>query len=85
MNKDRCEYCDGTVEEVVTRVSFRYQRETVYVDNVPVDRCDKCSELYFPAKVVKELERIAAGRKTDKQQNNLSFGQLSQDRICRDS
>lgn len=63
MNKDPCEYCDGTVEEVVTRVPFHYRRETIYVDNVPVRRCDKCGELYFPAKVYKELERIASGRK----------------------
>ena len=63
MNNDPCEYCDGTVEEVVTRVPFRYRRKTIYVDNVPVDQCDKCGELYFPIKVYKELERIVAGRK----------------------
>jgi YgiT-type zinc finger domain-containing protein len=71
MNKDRCEYCDGTVEEVVTRVPFHYRRETIYVDNVPVRRCDKCGELYFPAKVYKELERIASGRKRIRSQ--ISF------------
>lgn len=63
MSKDPCEYCDGTVEEVVTRVPFHYRRETIYVDNVPVGRCDKCEELYFPAKVYKQLEQIAAARK----------------------
>ena len=63
MNKEPCEYCDGRVEDVVTRVPFHYRHETIYVDNVPVQRCDKCGELYFPAKVVKELERIASGRK----------------------
>ena len=63
MNKDACEYCNGTVAEVVTRVPFHYHRETIYVDNVPVRRCDKCGELYFPAKVYKELERIASARK----------------------
>jgi YgiT-type zinc finger domain-containing protein len=63
MKHDACEYCDGMVEEVVTRVPFHYRRETIYVDNVPVRRCDKCGELYFPVEVYKELERIASGRK----------------------
>jgi YgiT-type zinc finger domain-containing protein len=63
MSKEPCEYCDGTVEEVITLVPFHYRREIIYVDNVPVRRCDKCGELYFAAKVYKQLERIAAGRK----------------------
>ena len=63
MKNDPCEYCDGTVDEVVTQVPFHYRREIIYVDNVPVDRCDKCGELYFPAKVYKELERVVSSRK----------------------
>ncbi|HXM48128.1 MAG TPA: YgiT-type zinc finger protein [Pyrinomonadaceae bacterium] len=64
MKKDPCEFCDGFVEETVTRVPFHYRREIIYVDNVPVRVCKKCGELYFPAAVYKRLEKIAAMRKS---------------------
>ena len=64
MKNDPCEFCDGTVEEAVTRVPFHYRKELIYVDNVPVKICRKCGELYFDATVYKRLERIAARRKT---------------------
>ncbi len=63
MKKDSCEFCDGSVEEAITRVPFHYQRNIIYVDNVPVRRCGKCGEIYLAATVVKQLEKIAAGRK----------------------
>jgi YgiT-type zinc finger domain-containing protein len=63
MKKDPCEFCDGSVEDAVTRVPFHYQRNTIYVDNVPVRRCVKCGEIYIAASVYKQLERIAEGRK----------------------
>lgn len=63
MKKDTCEFCDGTVEEAVTRVPFHYRKELIYVDNVPVRMCKKCGELYFDAAVYKRLEKIAEGRK----------------------
>jgi YgiT-type zinc finger domain-containing protein len=64
MKNDPCEFCDGTVEETVTRVPFDYRKELIYVDNVPVKICRKCGELYFDATVYKRLEGIAARRKT---------------------
>ncbi len=64
MKNDPCEFCDGTVEETVTRVPFHYRKGLIYVDNVPVKICRKCGELYFDATVYKRLERIAARRKT---------------------
>jgi len=64
MKNDPCEFCDGTIEEAVTRVPFHYRKELIYVDNVPVKICRKCGELYFDATVYKRLERIAARRKT---------------------
>lgn len=64
MKKDPCEFCDGFVEKTVTRVPFHYQRDLIYVDNVPVRACKKCGELYIDAAVYKQLEKIAEGRKT---------------------
>jgi YgiT-type zinc finger domain-containing protein len=64
MKNDPCEFCDGLIEETVTRVPFHYGKELIYVDNVPVRVCRKCGELYFDAAVYKRLERIAEGRNT---------------------
>jgi YgiT-type zinc finger domain-containing protein len=59
-----CEFCDGVIEETVTRVPFHYRKELIYVDNVPVKVCSKCGELYFEAAVYKRLETIAEKRNT---------------------
>ena len=63
MKQEICEFCDGVIEEAVTRVPFHYQRNIIYVDNVPVRRCGKCGEIYIAASVYKQLERIDQGRK----------------------
>jgi YgiT-type zinc finger domain-containing protein len=63
MKNDLCQFCDGAIEETVTRVPFHYRKELIYVDNVPVKVCRKCGELYFEAAVYKRLERIAEQRK----------------------
>jgi YgiT-type zinc finger domain-containing protein len=64
MKTDPCEFCDGAIEETVTRVPFHYRKDLIYVENVPVKVCSKCGELYFEAAVYKRLERIAERRKT---------------------
>ena len=64
MKQELCEFCDGGIEETVTRVPFHYRKELIYVDNVPVRICRKCGELYFEAAVYKRLEGIAERRKT---------------------
>jgi YgiT-type zinc finger domain-containing protein len=63
MKKDSCEFCDGLIEDAITRVPFHYQRSIIYVDNVPVRKCGKCGEIYIAASVYRQLERIAEGRK----------------------
>ncbi|MFY9608785.1 MAG: YgiT-type zinc finger protein [Blastocatellia bacterium] len=63
MKHEECEYCDGVVEQAVRRVPFRYKKETIYVDNVPVRLCRRCGEIYYEAAVYKKLEKIAANRK----------------------
>ena len=63
MKQEQCEYCDGVVAPAVLRVPFKYQRETVYIDHVPVRRCRQCGELYYEAEVYKRLERIARNRR----------------------
>jgi YgiT-type zinc finger domain-containing protein len=71
MRQEICEFCDGLVEQALTRVPFHYRKNVIYVDNVPVRRCDKCGEIYFEATVYKQLERIAEAQKRIK--NKISF------------
>jgi YgiT-type zinc finger domain-containing protein len=68
MKQERCEYCDGVVEGTITRVPFHYKKEIIYVDNVPVQMCRKCGEIYYEAQVYKRLEKIAENRKGIKAQ-----------------
>ncbi len=66
MKPERCEYCEGVVEAAVIRVPFHYRKETIYIDNVPVRKCQQCGEIYYEAAVYKRLEKIAANRRAIK-------------------
>lgn len=66
MKAEKCEYCEGVVEAAVVRVPFHYQKETIYVDHVPVWLCGRCGEIYYEAAVYKRLEKIAANRRAIK-------------------
>lgn len=66
MKKEKCEYCDGVVEKTIARVPFKYKKETIYVDHVPVRVCSKCGEVYYEAEVYKRLEKLAENRRAIK-------------------
>ena len=59
---DTCEFCEGTMEYRHILARFRYLKETIYIENVPVWVCNHCGEQYFEAKVYKRLEAIARQR-----------------------
>ena len=61
--KDKCEFCDGSVEQKVVRAAFHYKGDTIYVDHVPAWVCTHCAEQYFDAPVYKRLEQIAKHRR----------------------
>lgn len=65
--QDAFEFCDGVIEETVTRIPFHYHQHMIYVDNVSIRRCQKSGEVYVKAKVYKQLERIAEGRQQIRQ------------------
>lgn len=71
MKHETCEYCEGVVEQGVRRVPFRYKKDTIYVDNVPVRVCRRCGEIYYEAAVYKKLEKIAANRKQIKSRSRF--------------
>ena len=62
MNGDRCEFCDGKMEQRRVLARFRYEEQAIYIENVPAWVCNKCGEQYFDAPVYKRLERIAQQR-----------------------
>jgi len=59
MEKDKCEYCDGEMEQKNILARFHYKRKTIYIENVPAWVCNKCGEYYYDAPVYKRLEKIA--------------------------
>jgi len=63
MKDEQCEYCEGALGMQHVLVPFRYNGETIYVENVPTWVCAKCGEKYFDAPVYKRLEQIARQRK----------------------
>lgn len=62
MKNRNCAHCDGWVEQAVKRVPFRYKKETICIDSVPVRVCRRCGDIYYEAEVYKKLEKIAANR-----------------------
>ena len=71
MKGDRCEFCDGEMEQRRVLARFRFKGETIYVENVPTWVCNRCAEQYFDASVYKRLEQIAQQR--ERIQRTISF------------
>lgn len=71
MNGDRCEFCEGEMEQRLILARFRYKGQTIYVENVPAWVCGRCGEEYFDAPVYKNLEAIA--RQRERIQRVISF------------
>jgi YgiT-type zinc finger domain-containing protein len=47
------------VEDMLPRhVIGTYQAETVVCENVPIERCPQCGQIYFPARVAELFEQI---------------------------
>lgn len=63
MRQEKCGFCDGLIKPAVRRVPFHYKKDTVYIENVPVRRCNRCGEVYFEAAVYKRLEKIAENKR----------------------
>ena len=62
MNAERCEFCDGSMEQQRILARFRFKGETIYIENVPAWVCKHCGEQYFDAPVYKQMEKIAQQR-----------------------
>jgi len=71
VKSDKCEFCEGEMEQRCVLARFRYKGQTIYIENVPAWVCNRCSEQYFDAPVYKRLEIIAQQR--EHIQKTISF------------
>jgi uncharacterized protein with PIN domain len=62
MKGERCQSCDGEMEQWPILARFRCRGQTIYVADVPAWVCKHCGEQYFDAPVYKRLEAIAQQR-----------------------
>jgi len=66
-----CEFCEGEMQQQHVLSRFRFEGETIYVEDVPAWVCNRCSEQYFDAPVYKRLEEIA--RRRERIQKVITF------------
>ncbi|HRW11470.1 MAG TPA: YgiT-type zinc finger protein [Caldilineaceae bacterium] len=71
MQNERCELCDGKLEQRDVLAHFRFKGETIYIEHVPAWVCKQCGEQYYDAPVYKQMERIAQQR--EQIQRQISF------------
>lgn len=71
MENERCELCDGKLEQREVLARFRFKGETIYIEHVPAWVCKQCGEQYYDAPVYKQMERIAQQR--EQIQRQISF------------
>jgi len=64
MENERCEFCDGELEQKRVLARFRFHGETIYIENVPAWVCQQCGEQYYDAAVYKQMEKIAQQRES---------------------
>ena len=58
MNGVRCNFCGSdTYEERRIEYLYSYAGKYLIVPNTPVEVCLNCSTVYYPAGVLKEIER----------------------------
>jgi len=77
MIADKCEYCDGRIEEGKVTEYFEFKGTTTKIENVPVGVCSICGSRYYSAKVLRAMEAVARNR--DKVQNLISVPVVSFD------
>jgi YgiT-type zinc finger domain-containing protein len=69
--QEKCEFCDGNVEQRKVRAAFHHKRDTIYVNIVPAWVCTRCAEQYCDALVYQRLEETARSRNSIKKK--ISF------------
>lgn len=78
MNRDICEYCDGTVCELVAeREVFTHKKGLVILKNVPIGVCNKCGSRYYSSKLLHEVDDIATGKRRADEEELVPIAEYS--------
>ncbi len=58
MQESKCNYCGSkSYEEKRIEYLYSYRGKYLLVPNTPVEVCSHCGMIYYPASVLKEIER----------------------------
>lgn len=71
MQNERCELCEGDLEQRQVLARFRHRVETIYIEHVPAWVCRQCGEQYYDAPVYQQIARIAQRR--EQNHRRISF------------
>ena len=59
----QCEYCEGMVQERrVEREAFKHKTGFVILEDVVIGVCNTCSNRYYTAETLKQVQAIATGK-----------------------
>jgi len=64
IEKCECDFCGGDLQDAVVEYETDNHPKlgTVILHKVPVKKCLDCSEIYYPAQVMKTIERALRGK-----------------------
>lgn len=72
-----CEYCDGTVRpKRVVREAFKHRDSFVIMNDIIIGVCDKCSNRYYNAEILRRVEAIASGQIAADAEERVPVGHL---------
>lgn len=54
----RCVFCDSQLVKDIQTIERRIRDQLVYINNVPVDLCKSCGEVYVDDDIVTEMNKI---------------------------
>ncbi len=83
MNRHKCHECGAELEDAVLDKRLLHTRkgETVLVTNVPIERCPRCRNVCFPARVCLLFERIRAGEIVPDPSNAVELAAIPFERL----
>ena len=65
---ERCEYCNGPIQQKKTELSRKVKGKHILIENVPTGVCAECGTRYYSANVLKTIQDATAGRRKPKRE-----------------
>lgn len=67
----KCVFCGNKVAKDTQTIERRIQNQRVYINNVPVELCKSCGEVYIDDSIVSEMNQILESLKRKEISNTL--------------